>query len=97
MELTELLRFLNMKNGIAVCGNLFTYILTLTQQNEIFQLVSLILSILVSVLIVISKIITWYKEAKKDGKIDTEEIKECIDIVEEGLEEIKKDIDKKEE
>ena len=38
--------------------------------------------------IIVVNIISWYKKAKKDGKIDEEEIEELKNIVEDGKEKI---------
>ena len=57
------------------------YVLTVAQTKEIFEIISLILSILISVLILVSNIIVWVKKATADGKIDKEEIDELVDIV----------------
>jgi uncharacterized membrane protein YukC len=35
--------------------------------------------------VIVIPLIKWYKEAKKDGKIDEKEIKEAIEIVENAL------------
>lgn len=80
-----------------VGGNGIMYVLTSTQTKEIFEIVSLSLSILISILIIVSKIVTWYKASKADGKITKEEIQEGVDIIVEGVDELKDKLDKKEE
>ena len=70
-------------------GNGAMYVLTATQTKEIFEIISLVLSILISCLILASKIAQWWKKAKADGKIDKEEIHEVIDIVGDGVKDIK--------
>ena len=57
------------------------YVLTFAQTKEIFEIISLVLSILISALILISNVIGWVKKATADGKIDKEEIDELVDIV----------------
>ena len=79
---------------LEIIGNGIMYILTVTQTKEVFELISLILSIAISVLIIGSKIITWIKKASADGKITSEEIKDAIDIVNDGVDDIKNKIDK---
>lgn len=37
-------------------------------------------------------LLKWYKEAKKDGKIDVDEIQDAIEITKDGLTEIEKNI-----
>ena len=70
------------------------YILTVAQTKEIFQIVSLVLSILISIVILIGKIVDWYHKAKADGKITKEEIKELVDTTKEDIEDIKEKINK---
>ena len=70
-------------------GNGAMYVLTATQTKEVFEIVSLVLSIIISVLIIVSKIVQWWKKASADGKIDKEEIQEVIEIVEDGVNDIK--------
>ena len=80
-----------------ISGNVFMYVLTATQTKEVFEIISLILSIIISVLIILSKIISWYKKAKEDGKITKEEINEGVGIIVDGANEIKDKIKNKEE
>ena len=82
---------------IEVGGNSFMYVLTFTNTKEIFEIISLVLSILISLLIIISKLIQWFKNAKKDGKISSEEIKDGIDILSSGVESIRDKIEDKED
>ena len=70
------------------------YILTVTQTREIFQIVELVLAILISILIIVGKVIDWYKKAKEDGKITKEEIEELIDNTKDDVENIKNHLDK---
>lgn len=84
---------MKLKDFFQIGGNGIMYILTATQTKEVFEIVSLILSIVISILIIVSKIIDWYKRAKADGKIDEDEIKEGIDIIVDGTKEIKDHIE----
>ena len=63
-------------------GNVFTYVLAAVQQNEILQIIEFILSALLTLVIVAYRVWHWYKEAKKDGKIDEKEIDELGKIIE---------------
>lgn len=72
-----------------ITGNGAMYVLSVTNTKEIFEIISLVLSILISCLILGSKICQWWKKAKADGKIDKEEIQEVIDIVGDGVKDIK--------
>ena len=55
-----------------ICSGFFTII----QTNELFQLISLILTCVASAISIIYTFILWYKKAKEDGKITKEEIEE---------------------
>lgn len=71
-------------NAIMIGGNVFAYVLTALQTNEIFQLAELILSVVLTVLLIAFRLWKWFKEAKKDGEITSDEIQEAIDIIEDG-------------
>ena len=75
-------------------GNVLLYILTIAQTNETFQIIELVVSILVSLVILGYRLWKWFKEAKKDGKITKEEIKDGIDTLVDGVEDIKDKIEK---
>ena len=56
-------------------------ILTVTQANDLFQLIQIILTC-VAVLVSLSYTIwKWYKNAKKDGKIEQHEVDELFDDI----------------
>lgn len=80
---------------LEIFGNAGMYVLTGLQTKEIFEIISLVLSILISILIIVTKIISWFKEAKKDGKIDSDELGQLVDITKDGLEDVKDKIDEK--
>lgn len=67
-----------------------------TQTNEILQTISLILTIIGALITITMALINWWKNAKKDGKIDKEEIKEGVDIIVDGVKTIQ-DIKDKED
>lgn len=69
-------------------------IFTAVQPYQIFQWISLIITIVSALFGLIFKIVTWYKKSKEDGKITKEEIEEGIKIVSEGTKEIKDAADK---
>ena len=76
-------------------GTLLSATGTAIQPNEVLQTISLVITIIGSLITITFAIITWYKNAKKDGKIDKEEVKELIDIVQDGTENIKESLDDK--
>ena len=73
---------------MSACGNAGLYVLTAVQDNPVFQTITLILSIITSIVLLAYRIWKWWKEAKKDGKITKEEIKDGIDIVASGVKDI---------
>lgn len=79
-----------------VSGNGLMYVLTATQTKEIFEIISLVLSILISLLIITSKLVVWFKKAKEDGKITKDELKEGIEILQDGKKEIEDKLHKDE-
>lgn len=56
-------------------------IFTSLQDNELYQIIQMVLSLLSGVLVIAYTIWKWYVRAKKDGKI-------TIDEIDEGIEEI---------
>ena len=86
-----------MRDIFEIGGNGIMYVLSATQTKEVFEIISLVLSIIISILIIVSKMITWYQNAMKDGKITSDEIKDGIDTLVDGVDEIKDKIEDKEE
>lgn len=85
---------MKIKDFFQIIGNGFQYLVSFAQVEDIARIVGLILSIIISVLILVDKIITWWKKAKEDGKITEDEIQEGVNIIKDGTEEIKDHIDK---
>ena len=88
-----------MKNEIitGTIGTSLSAIGTTIQTNEILQTISLIITILGGLItFIVLPLLNWYNKAKKDGKIDAEEIKEGVKIITDGSEKVKDEIDKKE-
>lgn len=69
-------------------------VLTAVQTQQVFQIISLVLTCLSITFSIAFTLYKWFKEAKKDGKIDKEEIDEAIDVVTKGVKEINNEIDK---
>ena len=70
----------------AVCG----VIGTATQTNEILQTISLIVTIIGAVIsFIVVPILSWYKNAKQDGKITADELQEGMEKLKEGLDKVK--------
>jgi len=68
------------------------------QTNDVLQTISLVITIIGGLItFIIVPLVTWYRNAKKDGKIDNDELKDGVDIIVEGSEKIKDEIDDKKE
>ena len=86
-----------MKNEIigGAIGTAISATGTAMQPNEVLQIISLVITIIGGLITTAFALWTWWKNAKKDGKIDEEEVKEAIDIVQDGAENIKQALDDK--
>lgn len=62
-------------------GSGISTILTVAQTNEIFQLIQIILTSIAVLVSFAYTIWKWYKNAKKDGKITSNEIDELFDDI----------------
>lgn len=82
---------MNTNEIVCASGNAFTYVMAAIQQNEILQIIEFVFSAVLTSVILAYRIWRWFKEAKKDGKIDDKEVSELGEI----LEEAKKDLDNK--
>ena len=67
---------------------------TATQTNEVLQTISIVLTIIGTLLTITMAILNWWKNAKKDGKIDSDEIQEGIKIISDGVDALKDTTDK---
>lgn len=76
-------------------GTALSILGTAMQTNEILETISLVITIIGGVItFIVVPILNWYRHAKKDGKIDADEIKEGLNIIVDGSERIKEEIDK---
>lgn len=76
-------------------GTTLSIIGTAMQTNEILETISLVITIIGGVItFIVVPILNWYRHAKKDGKIDAGEIKEGLNIIVDGSERVKDEIDK---
>ena len=69
------------------CG--FATILTAIQTQQVFQIISLVLTCLATAITIAYTVWKWYKNAMKDGKIDEKEIKEGIEILSDAAKDVK--------
>ena len=86
-----------MKNEIigGAIGTAISATGTAMQPNEVLQIISLVITIIGGLITTAFALWTWWKNAKKDGKIDKDEVKEAIDILQDGGEKIKEALDDK--
>ena len=86
-----------MKNNdfLSWSGTIFGTIFTALQTNEVFQYISLAITILSSLLAIAFTIYKWWKKANEDGKITAEEIEELGNDLKDTLEKGDKEKDGK--
>ena len=73
----------------AICGTSLSAVGTGLQTSEVLQIISLVLTIIGSVITITMALINWWKKSKADGKITEDEIKEGVEIIENGINELK--------
>lgn len=62
---------------------------TATQTNETLETISLIVTIIGAIIsFIVCPLLSWFNRAKKDGKIDSDEIEELTKDITNGLNEI---------
>lgn len=78
-----MLRRKTMKNDEIVgwIGSGISTVLTVAQTNEVFQLIQIILTSIAVLVSLAYTIWKWYKRAKKDGKIEQDEVDELFDDI----------------
>ena len=77
-------------------GTSLSVIGTVIQTNEILQTISLIITIIGGIItFIVVPLLNWYSKAKKDGKIDKEELQDGINIVVDGSKKVTDEIDDK--
>ena len=81
-----------MNKFISLVSNAFVYVLAFVETEHVLRIVELCLAIIATAVSITFSILSWYRKAKKDGKIDQEEVKEVVDIVSYGAENIKERI-----
>ena len=79
----------------AIVGTSVSATGTALQTNEVLSTISLIITIIGGLITIAMALINWFKKAKADGKITEDEIKEGLDIVEQGTKGIKDSLDDK--
>ncbi len=85
-----------MKNN----DNIFSYIMTgvstvftALQTEEVLRIISIVITCLSAAIAMSYSIYKWYKEAKKDGEISSDEIKEITGDISKNLNDLKENLD----
>ena len=77
-------------------GSVLSAIGTGFQPNELLQTISLVLTIIGAIITIVMAIVNWWQKAHKDGKIDKDELKEGIDIIKDGVNDLNEALKDKE-
>lgn len=79
----------NAKNAVAAVGTALGVTGVATATTEVLQIISLIVTIIGAIIsFIVVPLWTWYMNAKKDGKITPDEIKDATDIVKDGIDQV---------
>lgn len=78
----------NKPNLVSFIGNLAATVGTIIQTDKLLQYISLALTIISVIITIAFNIYKWVKSATADKKITDEEIKEGVDIIKSGVDEI---------
>lgn len=78
-----------------MAGTTISAVGTGIQTSEVLRTISLILTIIGSIITIAMALSNWWKQAKKDGKITKDEIKDGVSIIKNGADNIKEIITKK--
>lgn len=71
-------------------GTILSAVGTGLQTNEVLETISLIITIIGALIsFIVVPLINWYKHAKRDGKITKDEIEDAVEIISDGVNEIK--------
>lgn len=86
----------------SVLGNVFSILgVTLSAEQidtaeSIVSIICMVLGITITIIsAIIIPLVKWYKQAKQDGKIDENEVDELVDIISDGVDEVKEQLPKK--
>jgi len=79
---------------LGIIGTSTSAVGTALQPSEVLQIISLCITILGGIIsLILIPLLNWYKSAKKDGKITTDEINEGVKTLQEGLDGVKNIVD----
>lgn len=73
-----------------IVGTILSSTGAIADVNEVLTIISTVITILGGILtLIIIPLVSWYRRAKEDGKITTDELKEGKDIIQQGVEDLK--------
>lgn len=81
------------RNILELFGNGSMYVLSALTPEKLMSFINLALSIIISLIILTSHIVSWFKKANYDGKITGEEFKELADTTKKDLDKLKEEAD----
>ena len=87
----------NLNNAISYILTGFSALLVGTQENEVFQIIQLILTIISSLLVIAFTAYKFIRRVLEDGKITNEEIDEAFELTIDSLDALEEVLTKKEE
>lgn len=75
---------------IGIVGTAMGVVGSVVQTKEVLQIISIIITIIGGVITwFVIPVLNWYKHAKKDGKITTDELIEGAKIAKDGIDKVK--------
>lgn len=72
-----------------IIGIAFQSMLTIAQTDEIFRIISLVLTIISAVIVLARNVYEWYLKASADKKLSKDELKELLNIIDDSVNEVK--------
>ena len=74
-----------------------SWVFTIIQTNEMLQCICFIMSIIATAFTIAYTVWKWYNNAKKDGKITMDEVKDLKNKLDDEIEDFYKNLPKKED
>lgn len=62
--------------------------------NAVLSVIASTISIAIAILTLVSMLVKWFKKATEDGKITADEIVELGDTIKDGVDNLKKEVEK---
>lgn len=68
-------------NVFSIVLNGLSYLASIEQTEQLFKIIQLVISIICSIILIIINVWKWWNNAKKDGKIDNDELDQLANII----------------